>query len=838
MSDNEPIQVNPITLEDELSSSFGRYAQYTILMRALPDVRDGLKPVQRRIIYAMGRSGNTPDKPYRKCAKTVGDVMGNFHPHGDKSIYDALVRMVQAWKLRIPLVDGHGNFGSMDDDPAAAMRYTESRLAKPAMALLNDIDHDTVPFRPTFDDSGSEPVVLPAAFPNLLVNGASGVSAGFATEIPPHNLGELVDALLGMIKNPEISLAEVRRHVIGPDFPTGGIVMGEEGLVSAYERGQGRIYVRARAEVGETTKKKPQIIINEIPYGVVKSVLVAQMEQLRLDGHVRGVSDVRDESDRDGLRIVIELERSADADGVLNFFYRKTNLQVSYNFNMIAIADRRPLRLGLLELLRHFLAHRREVVLRRSQFSLERAEKRLHEVEGLIRAIDILDEIIALIRASSNKQNARDNLMEHFGFSEVQAEAILVLRLHRLTNLEIKELTEEAAVLHQLINQLRDILLNESTLQNVISAELRSAKRAFGTPRRSEIVGTAPELTVALEVTVPAQRVVVALTAEGYIKRCHPRSEQEPTKLGLRPGDYLRFWMASNTTHRLLLFSNLGRCFNLKAHEIPEAKWAVTGVALINMVPIEKNERIVAALSVEEMETDGNLLLVTQRGMIKRTQLSDFATNRTAGVVALKLNEGDQLLRVLDARDLQELLLMTRMGQAIRFAMEECRVMGRSAAGVLGMRMSVGDRVVSAIGLGPNAEGHVALFTASGKAKQTILSEYEVQHRAGKGQRSIHRLKSGSHHVIDALFLTETAQLLLQTPSNQPSLLLSSDIPKSARDGRPYTVFVPHGGDSVVAVLHDLRYDPTLRDDGDDEPQPDDDNDGDLATSKLDPALV
>ncbi|MCA9520455.1 MAG: DNA topoisomerase 4 subunit A [Myxococcales bacterium] len=806
----------PIPLEEELASSFGRYAQYTILERAIPDVRDGLKPVQRRIIYAMYRAKNLSDRPFRKSAKTVGDVMGNYHPHGDQSIYQAMVRMVQAWKMRLPLIDGHGNFGSMDDDPPAAMRYTEARLAASAEALMEDIDSDTVPFRPTFDDSSVEPAVLPAAIPNLLVNGTSGLSAGFATEIPPHNLGEVIDALVALIDNPEASIRDLRKQIKGPDFPTGGLIVGEDGLAGAYDTGRGRIHLRARCDIVPAKgKQKPQIVVSEIPFGVVKSTLVSQLEQLVADGAVRGVSDVRDESDRNGLRIVVDLEKNADAEGVLNFYLRKTQLQVTYNFNVIAIAERRPVRHSLLSLLRYFLEHRREVVTRRSRYSLERAEKRLHEVEGLIRAIDILDEIIATIRASKDKANARDNLVERFGFSEVQAEAILVLRLHRLTSLEITSLTEEASTLHQLIQELREVLDNPEKLWKLIRRELKSIKRQFATPRRTEIVDETPELKVALEVTVPPQHVIVSLTNEGYIKRCHPRAEQDPTKAGVRPGDYLTAWFRSHSQHRLLVFSDQGSCYNLPVHTIPEAKWNAPGQALINLLPMNKEERIVAALSVApDMADDAALTLVTRDGSIKRTLVSEYLSSRSAGLVAIKLSDGDALVAVLPPADetsgepFAEVLLVTRDGMSIRFELDEVRVMGRPAGGVVGIRLKNDDRVVAALGLTPALQGRIAVFTPSGRCKATELAEYERQRRGGRGITTIRKLSRGTPPICAAIVVLDGSKLIVQTSGNEPSELEAEKIPKTRRDGNTFTVAPPSGGQQLACVMLDLRATP------------------------------
>jgi topoisomerase IV subunit A len=793
--------VLPVTLEDEISESYGRYARYTILHRAIPDVRDGLKPVQRRIIYAKYQSSNLPDRPYRKCAKTVGDVMGNYHPHGDQSIYDALVRMAQPWKMAYPLVDGHGNFGSMDDDPPAAMRYTESRLAPAALTLLADIEKSTVPFAPNFDQSIREPLVLPARLPNLLVNGVSGLSTGFATEIPPHNLAEVLDAAIALSKRPELTSRALMQHVQGPDFPTGGIVINGADLPEIYEKGRGRLQLRGRARLEPATKSSPGlIVIDQIPYGVVKSNLVAQLDALRIAGSVRGVSDVRDESDRDGLRVVVELERSADAEGILNYFYKKTDLQVGLQVQMVAISEGAPRQLGLAEILRQFLGHRREVVTRRSRFELEAARKRLHEVEGLIQAIEILDEVIALIRSSRDRAEARSRLVAELGFSEVQADTILELRLHRLTSLQIHKLEQEAEQLGRSITRLEAILGDERELVKVIRGELRELRAAYARERLTQISNVEARVEVALTVTVPPQDVLVALTAEGYIKRSSPRAELDPQAAGVRPGDALRWVVESNTMHRLLLFSSAGNCHSLPVHELPETRWGDTGSALVNITDLRPGQRVVGCFSVDGFDPGRFVTMVTASGKVKRTALGEFDTSRTAGILASKLAEGDELVRVLLTGDGGELLLVTEEGSAIRFDLAEVPEQGRAAAGVRGIVPEQGDRVAEALYLlDPPAQASIAVLTELGKGKQTPLDGYPTQGRGGRGAMTIRRLARAGHRlVVAALVGAEEQAWWLCTSSGRILLVTPAQVTTTARDGNAHRVVDLEPGETLT----------------------------------------
>jgi len=730
-------QFLPAFLEEVVGDRFGRYSKYIIQDRAIPDVRDGLKPVQRRILYAMYDAGNTPDKPYRKSAKTVGDVMGNYHPHGDSSIYEGMVRMAQPWKMGHPLIDGHGNWGSLDDDPAAAMRYTEARLSEIAMELLRDIEKRTVLFKDNFDNTTKEPVVLPSRFPNLLVNGVSGISAGFATEIPPHNLREVIDACVALIDNPEMTLEELMGIVKGPDFPTGGIIMGEEGIREAYRTGRGRIYLRAQTAIEDLRGGKQMIVITEIPYQVVKSRLVTAMENIRLEKKVEGIAEVRDESGRNGLRIVVELKKDADAQGILAYLLKKTDLQITYNFNMVAIVNKTPRQLGIKEMLTAYIEHQKEVVTYRSQYELEKAEDRAHVLEGLVKALNILDEVIATIKASKNRQDAQNNLVAQFGFTERQADAILVLQLYRLTNLEITSLEKELKDVQKTIAYLRGILGSLKKLLGVIKDEIGEIRGKYGIDRRSDIQGEVEELKVNLEVLVTPEDVLVTLSNEGYVKRISKlsftRSGGELETTGLKEGDYLRFLLDVNTIESLLIFTKKGQYYLLPVHQVPEYKWKENGTPIVNVLPIPKEDRIVSVIPVKSFDEPGkSLVFVTRRGQVKRTELKEYMTSRSIGIVACKVGENDEVLHVQPSDSTKEILLVTKLGMSIRFREEEVNPMGRAAAGVRGISLREDDEVVSAEWVYGD-EGEVLVISDLGYAKRSLVVDYPIQGRGGKG---------------------------------------------------------------------------------------------------------
>ncbi|MEF2964249.1 DNA gyrase subunit A [Paenibacillus sp. M1] len=780
----------PAFLEEVVGDRFGRYSKYIIQDRAIPDVRDGLKPVQRRILYAMYDSGNTPDKPYRKSAKTVGDVMGNYHPHGDSSIYEGMVRMAQPWKMGHVLIDGHGNWGSQDDDPAAAMRYTEARLSPIAMELLRDIEKRTVPFKDNFDNTAKEPVVLPARFPNLLVNGVSGISAGFATEIPPHNLREIIDACVAILDKPDLSLAEIRQYVKGPDFPTGGIIMGEDGIQTAYETGKGRIYLRSKTEIEMLRGGKQQIVVTEIPYQVVKSRLVTAMENIRLEKKVDGIAEVRDESGRNGLRIVVELKKEADAQGILAYLLKKTDLQVNYNFNMVSIVNRAPRQLGLKAMLDAYLEHQREVVTHRTKFELEKLEDRAHVLEGLVKALNILDEVIAAIKASKNRQDAQNNLQWMFGFTERQADAILTLQLYRLTNLEITTLQKELDDIQKKIVTLRGILESDKKLVAVIKKELIEIRDKYGIDRRSEIQGEVEELKVNLEVMVAQEDVLVTLSHEGYIKRTSmlsfTRSGGEKDGSGVKEGDYVKHVFEVDTLQNILLFTQRGQYFLLPVHQIPEFKWKDNGTAIVNVIPLAKEDRIVSAVPLKGFDEPGiSLVFVTKRGQVKRTELKDYETKRSGAVAACKVGDGDEIISVTVSRNNRDILLLTKQGMAIRFAETEVNAMGRVSAGVKGIGLKEGDEVVAALWV-EGDEGEVLVVSDLGYGKRSLLLDYPVQSRGGKGVQSFEfkegkRVKPNGSRLVGGFHCKEPLALLAVTKEGGMHHFNSEDSPLADR---------------------------------------------------------
>ena len=806
----------PAVLEDLVCDRFGRYSKYIIQDRAIPDVRDGLKPVQRRILYAMYEAGNTSGKPYRKSAKTVGDVMGNYHPHGDASIYDGMVRMAQPWKMGHVLIDGHGNWGSLDDDPPAAMRYTEARLSPIAELMLQDIEKETVPFKDNFDNTTREPVVLPSRFPNLLVNGASGISAGFATEIPPHNLGEVIDACIAVIDNPDISLDELMRIVPGPDFPTGGIIMGEDGIREAYATGRGRIVIRSRAEIEDLKGGRQQIVIREIPFQVVKSKLVAAIENLRLEKKIDGLADVRDESGRDGLRIVVELKKDADARGILNYLLKKTDLQITYNFNMVAIVNKAPRQLGLKALIEAYVAHQKDVVRNRTRHDLARAEDRAHVLEGLIKALDVLDDVIAVIKASKNRQDAQFNLVETFGFTERQADAILQLQLYRLTNLEITALAKELDDLRKKIQEWRLILSSERKLTGVIKAELAEIKKKFGVPRRSVIERDIEELKVNLEVVVPSEDVLVAFSGDGYIKRTgklsFARSGGEVDATGLKDGDYLSDLLEVNTLDTLLLFTRKGQYYVLPVHQIPEHKWKDTGTAIVNVVSLPKDDRIVRIIPVKDFSApDLSLWFFTQGGQVKRTELAEYRTSRTTAVAAVKLADGDEVVDVKLSGAGGEWLLVTEGGQSIRFRQDEVSAMGRVTTGVRGIQLKENDRVVAALDVFGD-EGEVITVTDLGWGKRSLLADYPVQGRGGKGVQTFEfregkRVKPNGTRLIRAFYVREPYDLRFAFAKGDPVTVNTEAIPIEERrsPGRPLAQ--PAAGDTIrdIVAVHPIQ---------------------------------
>ncbi|WP_339293009.1 DNA gyrase subunit A [Paenibacillus sp. FSL W8-0187] len=783
-------QFLPAYLEEVVGDRFGRYSKYIIQDRAIPDVRDGLKPVQRRILYAMYDSGNTPDKPYRKSAKTVGDVMGNYHPHGDSSIYEGMVRMAQPWKMGHVLVDGHGNWGSQDDDPAAAMRYTEARLSRIAMELLRDIEKRTVLFKDNFDNTAKEPVVLPSRYPNLLVNGASGISAGFATEIPPHNLREVIDACIAVMQKPEIELAEIMTFIKGPDFPTSGIIMGGEGILDAYRTGKGRVYLRSKTDIESLRGGKQQIVITEIPYQVVKSRLVTAMENIRLEKKVEGIAEVRDESGREGLRIVVELKKDADANGILAYLFKKTDLQVTYNFNMVAIVNKTPQQLGLKDMLSAYIEHQREVVTHRTQYELEKAEDRAHVLEGLVKALNILDEVIAAIKASKNRQDAQNNLQWMFGFTERQADSILTLQLYRLTNLEIHSLQKELDELTKKIEGLRAILDSDKKLIAVIRKELLEIREKYGIDRRSVIQEEVEEIKVNLEVLVNAEDVLVTLSNEGYIKRTSmlsfTRSGGELESSGVKEGDYITRLFEVNTLENLLIFTSRGQYFLLPVHQIPEYKWKDAGTAIVNVIQVPKEDHIVSVIPVSNFEEEGkSLVFVSRKGQVKRTELKEYVTKRAGAVAAAKVAAEDSIIQVVVSDSNKDIVLISKEGMSIRFNEQEVNAMGRVSGGVRGIQLRDGDEVVAALWV-ENDEGEILTITDLGYGKRSLVLDYQTQSRGGKGMATFEfkegkRVKPNGSAIVGAFYCREPLQIMAYSEDGQAYLIQTEKVPIAER---------------------------------------------------------
>ncbi|MCZ8513004.1 DNA gyrase subunit A [Paenibacillus filicis] len=800
----------PAFLEEVVGDRFGRYSKYIIQDRAIPDVRDGLKPVQRRILYAMYDAGNTPDKPYRKSAKTVGDVMGNYHPHGDASIYEGMVRMAQSWKMSHMLIDGHGNWGSMDDDPAAAMRYTEARLSPISMELLRDIEKRTVQFKDNFDNTTKEPVVLPSRYPNLLVNGVSGISSGFATEIPTHNLREVINACVELIDRPDITLEELMGVIQGPDFPTGGIIMGSEGIREAYRTGRGRIYLRGRTTIEELRGGRQQIVITEIPYQVVKARLVTAMENIRLEKKIEGIDEVRDESGREGLRIVVELKKNADAQGILAYLLKKTDLQVSYSFNMVAIVNKTPRQLGVIEMLQAYIEHQKEVVTFRSRYELEKAEDRAHVLEGLVKALNILDEIIAAIKASKNRQDAQNNLVAQFGFTERQADAILTLQLYRLTNLEIHSLEKELKDIQKTIAYLQGILGSEKKLLGVIKSEMSEIRDKYGIDRRSEIHDEVEELKVGLEVMVTAEDVFVTLSQDGYIKRTGKlsfiRSGGEIDKTGLKEGDHLRYLLDVNTLENLLIFTQKGQYYLLPVHQIPEYKWKENGTAIVNVIPIPKDDRIVHVIPVKDFDEPGkSLLFITRKGQVKRTELKEYMTNRSIGIVACKVGDQDALIDVKVSTGEKDLLLVSKQGMAIRFKEAEVNPMGRAAAGVRGIQLKEDDEIVSAEWLDED-EGEILVVSDLGYAKRSLVIDYPVQGRGGKGIITFEfkegkRVKSNGEELVGAFSVKEPFEVGAFISTGERASASTEQAPIEDRKSPGKPIFPVSKNDKITKIM-------------------------------------
>ncbi|HSJ37279.1 MAG TPA: DNA topoisomerase IV subunit A [Planococcus sp. (in: firmicutes)] len=758
-----------LPLEEVIGDRFGRYSKYIIQDRALPDARDGLKPVQRRILYAMYHEGNTNDKAFRKSAKTVGNVIGNYHPHGDSSVYEAMVRLSQDWKIRHMLVEMHGNNGSMDGDSPAAMRYTEARLSAISGELLRDIDKRTVDFIPNFDDSDMEPTVLPARFPNLMVNGSTGISAGYATDIPPHALHEVLDAVLMRMDNPDATVDELMKVIKGPDFPTGGIIQGVDGIKKAYETGKGKIIVRSKAAIEPLKGGKEQIVVTEVPFEVNKATMIKKIDDQRFDRKLEGISEVRDESDRTGLRIVIELKKDVQAAGILNYLYKNTDLQVSYNFNMVAIYKRRPTMMTLQSLLDAYIAHQKEVVTKRSEFDLHKAKDRMHIVEGLMKALSILDKVIKTIRASKDKRDAKNNLIESFSFSEAQAEAIVSLQLYRLTNTDITELQKEELALKKLIDELTGILTSATKLKNVIKKELADVRKQFAEPRRSVIEDKIEEITITREVMIPSEEVVVTVTKEGYVKRTSTRSHAASNgrDFAMKESDHLLFEANLNTQHTILIFTTKGNFVYQPINELPDIKWKDLGQHLSSIIQLEADESILAVYPFENFDADASILTVSKLGQVKRSALQDYKVQRySRAIKTMNLKKDDSMIFAGLVTKENELFIGTNHAYGVRFPMEEVPLTGLRTGGVKGINLKDNDVAVSAILIDSQVKQDLVVITQRGAAKKMRITEFETGSRAKRGVVMLRELKSNPHRIISIHGVTGNDEMILETTKN------------------------------------------------------------------------
>jgi DNA gyrase subunit A len=795
-------KIIPVILEDEMKKSFLDYAMSVIVDRALPDVRDGLKPVHRRIIYGMYESGATPDKPYRKSARIVGDVMGRYHPHGDSAIYETMVRMAQDFSTRMLLVDGHGNFGSVDGDSAAAMRYTEVRMAKIAMELVADIDKKTVDFQPNFDESLEEPVVLPSRYPNLLVNGSSGIAVGMATNIPPHNLGEVIDGAVLLIDHPTIDNAELLKMIKGPDFPTGGIILGRSGIRDAYQTGRGSIKVRARTEIEDMGGGKNRIIVTEIPYQVNKARLVELIAQLVRDKVIDGITDLRDESDRNGMRIVIEVRRDINPNILLNQLYKHTPMQQSFGVIMLVLVGGKPQVLPIREVLHYYLEHQREVVTRRTQFDLAKAEARAHILEGLRIALDHIDAVISLIRSSRTVEIARTGLMTQFGLSEKQAQAILDMRLQRLTGLEREKIEEEYQELEKLIAYYRELLADVQKIMQVVKTEMLEIKAKYNDPRRTEIVVGEDDFVV--EDLIADEEIVVTITNHGYIKRqpvtvykSQKRGGRGISGLSTKEEDFVEHLFISSTHEHILFFTNRGRVYRLKGYEIPEAGRQARGTAIINLIQVEAGDRVNAVIPIKEFEEDHFLFMGTRNGVVKRTPLDQFSSIRKGGLIAINLDDDDELIDVKLTDGNQHLIMVTRQGQSIRFPESDARIISRLARGVKGITLDDNDLVIGMDTVREDAD--LLVISEMGIGKRTSLTEYRIQSRGGKGIKTIHL--TGRHGVLAGIkVVLESDELMVITAEGVIIRTRVADISRTGRNTQGVRIMRLDKDDRVVTL--------------------------------------
>ncbi|SFQ26237.1 DNA gyrase subunit A [Caldicoprobacter faecalis] len=804
LTNQKVIEVN---IEDEVKRSFIDYAMSVIVSRALPDVRDGLKPVHRRILYSMFELGVTPDKPYRKSARIVGDVLGKYHPHGDAAVYEAMVRMAQDFSIRYPLVDGHGNFGSIDGDSAAAMRYTEARLSKIAMELMADIGKETVDFMPNFDETLKEPTVLPSKFPNLLVNGSSGIAVGMATNIPPHNLGEVIDGTIALIDNPDITIEQLMKYIKGPDFPTGGIILGKEGIREAYTTGKGRIITRAKAEIEEMQNGRARIVVTEIPYQVNKAKLIERIAELVRDKSIEGISDIRDESDKSGMRIVIELKKDANPNIVLNYLYKHTQMQETFGVIMLALVDGEPKIMNLKEMLTHYILHQKEVITRRTRYDLDKAQARAHILEGLLIALDHIDAVISLIRSSRTVQIAKEGLMKNFSLTEKQAQAILDMRLQRLTGLEREKVQQEYAELQNTIKYLQEVLANERMVYDIIKEELLTIKEKYGDERRTQISSASDEIDI--EDLIQEQDVVITLTHYGYVKRTplsvyksQHRGGRGIVALQTREDDFVEDIYVTSTHDRLLFFSSLGKVYELKAYEIPEAGRQARGTPIINLIQVAPGERIQAVIPVKDIDDKKYIMMATRKGYIKKSLLDEFINIRKGGLVAITLRDDDELIQAQLTDGDREIIMASHNGMAIRFHESEVRHMGRTAMGVKGMELDEGDYI---IGMELVKEGaYVLSISENGYGKKTAVDEYRVQGRGGKGIITMNVTKK-TGKLVALKVVTDDDDLMIINSEGTVIRIDSREIASTGRNTQGVMLMKLDGGVSVVSVARVKR---------------------------------
>lgn len=794
-------KVMPVAIEEEMKKSYIDYAMSVIVGRALPDVRDGLKPIHRRILYAMSELNLTPDRPHRKSATIVGDVMGKYHPHGDAAIYDAMVRMAQDFSIRYPLIDGHGNFGSVDGDPPAAMRYTEARLSKIALEMLSDIDKDTVDFIPNFDETLKEPKVLPSRFPNLLVNGSSGIAVGMATNIPPHNLSEVIDGTIMMIENKDVTPEELMKVIKGPDFPTGGIIVGTEGIKEMYTTGRGSIVIRAKAKI-EVEHGREKIIINEIPYMVNKAKLIEKIAELVRDKHIEGITDIRDESDRNGIRVVIEIRKDSSAKVILNKLYKHTQMQVTFGAIMLALVDNRPMVLNLRDIIYYYLEHQKNVIVRRTKYELAKARERVHILEGLRIALANLDEVISLIRKSKDVPTAKEGLIKKFNLTEKQAQVILDMRLQRLTALERQKIEEEYKELLQKIEYYEKVLSDEKMVLGIIKEELLAIKEKFKDERRTAIVEDIEEISE--EDLIAQEDVVITMTHFGYVKRM-PLSGYKSQRRGgkgvngitTREEDFVEKIFVASTHHVLLFFTNLGNVYRLKAHEVPETSRTAKGTAIVNLINLKPGEKITAVIPIKDFDEANYIVMVTKNGLIKKTLLSEFKAMRKTGIIAINLNPEDELIGVNLANDENEVILATLKGLSIRFKVKDVSPLGRSAKGVKAMSLEKDDRIVAFDMVLDDRD--VFIITEKGFGKRTPISEYRLQSRGGKGIIT-QKITEKTGYVVSLRTVSDKDDIIISTANGMMIRLKVEGIPVTGRNTRGVTLIKLEEEDLVSAV--------------------------------------